>query len=32
MLYGYRGKDLLIIARDEAAFTALATRLANSGH
>lgn len=32
MLYGYRGKDTLIIARDEAAFTALATRLSAAGH
>lgn len=31
MLYGYLGKDLLIIARDEAAFTAIASRLNTSG-
>jgi hypothetical protein len=31
MLYGYRGKDTLIIARDEAAFTALVSRLNSSG-
>lgn len=31
MLYGYKGKDLLIIARDEAAFTALVSRLAGAG-
>lgn len=31
MLYGYRGKDTLIIARDEAAFTALVSRLSASG-
>lgn len=32
MLYGYRGKDMLIIARDEAAFTALTSRLAGAGN
>lgn len=31
MLYGYDGKDTLIIARDEAAFTALLARLSASG-
>jgi hypothetical protein len=31
MLYGYHGKDTLIIARDEAAFTALISRLGASG-
>jgi hypothetical protein len=31
LLYGYRGKDTLIIARDEASFTALVTRLNSSG-
>lgn len=31
MLYGYHGKDTLIIARDEAAFTALMSRLSASG-
>lgn len=32
MLYGYLGKDTLIIARDEAAFTALVSRLNASGN
>lgn len=32
MLYGYRGKDMLIIVRDEAAFTELISRLAGAGH
>lgn len=32
MLYGYRGKDMLIIARNEAAFTALVSRLAGAGN
>lgn len=32
MLYGYWGKDTLIIARDEAAFTELVSRLAGAGH
>jgi hypothetical protein len=32
MLYGYRGKDTLIIARDEAAFTALVSRLTTAGN
>ena len=32
LLYGYRGKDLLIIARNEAAFTALVSRLSASGN
>lgn len=32
MLYGYRGKDVLIIARDEASFTALVSRLAGAGN
>lgn len=32
MLYGYLGKDILVIARDEAAFTALTTRLRASGN
>lgn len=31
MLYGYDGKDTLVIARDEAAFTALLSRLGASG-
>lgn len=31
LLYGYRGKDTLIIARDEAAFSALLSRLSASG-
>jgi hypothetical protein len=31
MLYGYRGKDTLIIARDEAAFSALVSRLSSTG-
>lgn len=31
LLYGYRGKDILIIARDEAAFTALVSRLSAAG-
>lgn len=31
MLYGYRGKDMLIIARDEAAFSALVSRLSATG-
>lgn len=32
MLYGYRGKDTLIIARDEAAFSALVARLSAAGN
>ncbi|HWU24334.1 MAG TPA: hypothetical protein VN086_01100, partial [Candidatus Paceibacterota bacterium] len=32
LLYGYRGKDTLIIARDEAAFSALLARLSASGN
>jgi hypothetical protein len=32
LLYGYRGKDTLIIARDEAAFTALISRLTSAGN
>jgi hypothetical protein len=31
LLYGYRGKDLLIIARNEAAFSALISRLSSTG-
>lgn len=32
MVYGYRGKNLLVIARNEAAFTAVMGRLAASGN
>ena len=32
MLYGYRGKDTLIIARDEASFTTLVSRLSSAGN
>jgi hypothetical protein len=31
LLYGYRGKDMLIIARDETAFSALISRLNTAG-
>jgi hypothetical protein len=31
LLYGYRGKDMLLIARDEASFSTLITRLSTSG-
>ncbi|MDB4991928.1 MAG: protein of unknown function with transrane region, partial [Parcubacteria group bacterium] len=31
LIYGYKGKDLLIIARDEAAFTELVSRLTTAG-